>query len=137
MRLRKEVQAAIFTGKRFLLIRKYDAALNEFHWRLVKGGIKKDESETDALRREILEETGLKNLELIDKIYDYTYTFRDIKHEVAVYLVKADLSEKVNLSEKTIVDFAWENPETAIKTLKWEDERNSLKTALRKIRHKS
>jgi len=134
MRTRKEVQAVIFAKERFLLIKKYDEALGEFHWRLVKGGIEKGESEIEAVRREILEETGLRNVELIDKIYDYTYTFRDIKHKVVVYLVKADLSEKVNLSEKTISDYAWENPKTAIKILKWEDERNSVKTALRKKR---
>lgn len=129
MKLRKEVQAVIFAKESFLLIKKYDAALDDFHWRLVKGGIEKGESETNALKREILEEVGLKNVEIIGKIYDYTFTFRDIKHIVSVYLVKADLNEKVKLSEEAVVDFVWENPETAIKILKWEEERNSLKIA--------
>jgi len=132
MKSRKEVQAVIFAKEKYLLIKKYDAALNDFHWRLVKGGIEKEESETDALKREILEEAGLKNVEIIDKIHEYMYTFRDIKNEVSVYLVKADLNEKVKLIEKAIVDFVWENLETAIKILKWEDERNSLKIALEK-----
>jgi len=134
MKLRKEVQAVIFAKESFLLIKKYDAALNGFHWRLVKGGIEKGESETNALRREISEEVGLKNIELVDKIYNYMYTFRDIKNKVSVYLVNADLNEKVKLSEEAIIDFVWENSETAIKKLKWEEERNALKTALRKIR---
>lgn len=134
MKLREEVQAVIFAKEGFLLIKKYDASLDDFHWRLVKGGIEKGESETNALRREILEEVGLKSIEVIDKIYDYTFTFRDIKHKVSVYLVKTDVNEKVKISEETIVDFVWENSETAIKILKWEDERNSLKVALKKIK---
>jgi len=134
MKLRKEVQAVIFAKGSFLLIRKYDAALDDFHWRLIKGGIEEGELETNALKREILEEVGLKNVEIIDKIHDYSFTFRDIKHEVSVYLVKADLNEKVKLSEKAVVDFVWENPETAIKILKWEEERNSLKVASKKIK---
>jgi len=134
MKLRKEVQAVIFAKESFLIIKKYDAALNDFHWRLVKGGIEKGESEADALKREILEEVGLKNVEIMGKIYDYTFTFRDIKHEVSVYLVKADINKKVKLSEEAVVDFVWENPETAINILKWEEERNSLKIASKKIK---
>jgi len=78
MKLRKEVQAVIFAKESFLLIKKYDASLDDFHWRLIKGGIEKGESEADALKREILEEVGLKSVEVIGKIYDYSFTFRDI-----------------------------------------------------------
>jgi len=49
-------------------------------------------------------------------------------------LFKADLNEKVKLSEEAVVDFVWENPETAIKILKWEEEKNSLKIASKKIK---
>ena len=76
----------------------------------------------------------MKDVEIISKIYGYTYIFRDIKCEVSVYLVKADISEKIKLREKAIVDFVWQNPETAIKILKWENERNCLKIASKKIK---
>lgn len=44
---------------------------NGVSWSLPKGHVRKGESETDTARREIYEESGIKNLELICKLGSY------------------------------------------------------------------
>ena len=58
------------------------------------GGIKENETNENALKREVLEETGysLKNIELFDKISSYCYSktngYMDI--EATIYIAKFD-----------------------------------------------
>lgn len=134
MKIRPSVQAVIFDEdtKKLLLIEKFDLIKKENVWRLVKGGVEEGETEQQALKREIFEEVGLKNIQILDKIYSYKYTWRNLIHIVSVYLIKASMSEKVILQTDTkletpIVDFAWVSKEQAIKMLFWKDEKEAVK----------
>jgi len=135
-KMKKDVQAVIFDESQkifFFIIRREDVAVREYHWRLVKGGIEKDEKPEEALKREIFEEVGLKNIKVLNRIYGYEFTFSGIKHLVSTYLVKGDLTERpktpsVN-GNVVISGFAWLNFNSAIRLLRWEDERKALEKA--------
>ena len=93
----------------------------------MKGGIEKGETEKEALKREILEEVGLKNVQILDKIYSYEFTFKNVKHLVSTYLVKANSNEEIKLQTSEVVGYAWVSKEQALKMLFWENEKEALK----------
>lgn len=133
MILRPSVQAVIADEKnnKILLIEEHDLILKKYLWRLVKGGIDKGETETKALKREIGEEVGLKNIEVVNKIYGYEYVFSPKKFVVSVYLVKGSMDEKVVLEGPghgdRIVDYKWVTKDEAMKMLYWKDEKEAVK----------
>lgn len=133
MRTRKEAQAIIFNqdGKKVLIFKKFDVKFKKFYWRLVKGGVEEDETEEEGLKREILEETGLKNVRVLKKVHEYEYFHPDnVKHHVSVYLVKGDVKEKISLrgdEDSPIIDSKWMSIKEAKKLLFYDSEKESLK----------
>jgi ADP-ribose pyrophosphatase YjhB (NUDIX family) len=134
---RPSVQAVIYdveTGK-MLLIMIHDTSMDELVWRLVKGGVAEGEADPEAMRREIAEEVGLRDIRVLEKINYYEFQYMDLRHLVSVYLVEADMNEDVTLQsgsegETAILDHAWLSPEEALETLYWEDEKRSVRAAM-------
>ena len=138
---RPSVQAVIYDADkgRMLLIRKHNSVRDELVWRLVKGGVAEGETDLKAMRREIAEEVGLRDVRVCDKIHYYEFQYMDLRHLVSVYLVEADMDEAVTLQgeteeESAIVDHAWLPPEEARDTLYWEHEKRSVKAAIGYLR---
>jgi len=131
MRVRREVQGVIFDivdgREKVLLVKKRDRRNRRFYWRLLKGGIENNENEVQALKREIHEETGLENVQVIGKIYDYQFVFRGVKHIVSSFLVKADSHQPVKIQKTEIVESAWMPKTQALKKLYWENEKEALR----------
>jgi len=130
MNVRNEVQGVIFDqnrGKLVLLVRKRDRRVRRLHWRLLKGGIDQGETKIEALEREILEETGLKNIMILDQVHNYEFIFRGMRHRVSSFLVRADSTEPVKLQESELSDYVWATPEDAKGLLFWHNEREALR----------
>ncbi len=133
MILRPSVQAIIVDEKtnKLLLIKQLDLVKKKYLWRLVKGGVEKDETEEQALKREIREEVGLKNIEIVGKIYKYEYVFDPKKFVVSTYLVNGNMNEKIALENHEngdrIIDFKWVSREQALEMLYWENEKEAVK----------
>ena len=130
MRIRKTVQAVIFSvndEKKILLVKKLDQKKPEYHWRLLKGGVEEGETEEQALKREIQEEIGLKDVKILDRIYSYSYAFEDTKQTVSTYLVEADPKEPIILDTKEVVGCAWMTKNEALSLLYWLHEKNAVK----------
>ncbi|MBI4010078.1 MAG: NUDIX hydrolase [Candidatus Aenigmarchaeota archaeon] len=130
MRIRKTVQAVIFSvngEKKILLVKKLDQKKPEYHWRLLKGGVEEGETEEQALKREIQEEIGLKDVKILDRIYSYSYAFEDTKQTVSTYLVEADPKEPIILDTKEVVGCAWMTKNEALGLLYWLHEKNAVK----------
>src|SRR3989338_40683 len=102
MKTRHDVQALIFDEingeKKVFLIKFYDATKKRHTWRLVKGGVEEGETDEDALKREIMEEVTLKDVQILQKIHNYEFDFKDTHHFVSSYLVKGNINEKPKLN---------------------------------------
>ena len=102
------------------------------HWDFPKGNIEKGETDIDTVKREIEEETGIKDIGLIKNFkemiqYFYKMNSNVINKEVAFYLAKTE-TEQVKISFEHI-GFAWLSYEKAIKKLTYGNAKDILKKA--------
>lgn len=132
MKTRNEVQAVIFDKKdsRFvvLLVRKSDRKNRSRRWRLLKGGVNRGETKIEALRREIFEETGLKDIKILRETYDYEFVFGDTKHKVTSYLVRADSTLPIRLQRSELAGYLWAGKNEAGRLLYWRNEKEAVKS---------
>jgi len=141
LKVKEDVQAVIYVmgpeGPSFLLIERFDRPTGQFHWRLVKGTVRKGEKREKALVREIGEEVGLTRIRVKCFLTAYSYEHAGVRHEVASYLVEADPSEPVRLASsddgRPLRSYRWARPEEALALLRWKEERRVLKLAVEKL----
>ncbi len=141
MKISNDVQAVIYKKNNddvlFLLLYRYNPDKNVNEYRLVKGGVKRNEFIEDAVKREIDEEVGLKDIEVISKVNEYNYIANDVQHNVDVFLVKAfDKNIVINSSKEgefEIKEYKWEKAEKALNLLNFEDEKKSITNSFQKI----
>ena len=103
-------------------------------WEFPKGLVEKGEDVLDTLRREVEEETGLKELELEGHLGSIKYYFKKtngtlVSKGVTYHLVKA-LGGQVEISHEH-EDFVWLSYEDAISRLKFKNHKKVLKRAKR------
>ncbi|MCS7095111.1 MAG: NUDIX domain-containing protein [Thaumarchaeota archaeon] len=126
---RKSAGAVIFNdtiGDRYYLLLLYSAG----HWDFPKGGIEEGETEVDAVVREVYEETGIKELQLINgfrQMISYSYKSQqgEVKKSVVFYLAKTETFD-VKLSHEH-KGYAWLKFEDAVDQLTY----NTAKSVLR------
>ena len=102
------------------------------HWDFPKGHIEEKETEIDALKREVEEETGIKGIELVKGFKEkISYYFKQneefIIKEVVFYLAKTE-TEEIKLSFEHIGS-AWLSYENAIKKLTFKNAKDLLEKA--------
>jgi len=132
MRLPIQVQGILFrkiNGKiQYLLLKR----IEEGFWQPVTGGIEEGETKIEALKREVREETGIKNIVGIMKeiLYD---EFRDFfKREGCQRLIKEfAFGVEVSSNDKIVMsrehsEYRWCGFEEALKLLKWEGNKEAL-----------
>ncbi len=117
--------------KKILLIRD-----SYGRWALPKGMVEKGETSEQAALREITEETGLKDLKIIEKLgevkYFYTLKGEKIFKIVVLFLVEAKDSElKPQLKE--IQGAEWFDVEKAAETIEYKNTKNIMEKAVEKI----
>jgi len=131
LKVRRDVQAVIFDEsegeRKILLVKKPDFSARRPRWRLPKGGVESGETETEALKREIFEELGLRNVRITSKVHGYEFVFRDTRHMVSSYSVKADSEETVTLQKSEVSDYVWMPKEKAVETLFWSNEKEAVR----------
>ena len=103
------------------------------HWDFVKGHVEKGESEEDTVRRETLEETGLKKMRFVrdfrERInYFYRRRGATVSKQVVFYLVEAVGDEGVTISGEH-VGYEWLPYSKAIARLTYKNARQILQKA--------
>lgn len=102
------------------------------HWDFPKGNIEADEDAMQAARREIYEETGIKEIEFAksfkEKIeYYYKRSDRLVRKRVTFYIAKTKTRQVTLSSEHD--GYAWKDYEAAIQHLTFVNAKNVLKRA--------
>jgi bis(5'-nucleosidyl)-tetraphosphatase len=102
------------------------------HWDFVKGNVEPNESERDTVMRELKEETGIVDAQLIDgfreKIeYFYRRQGATIHKEVVFFLIEAR-TEKIELSYEH-VGYDWLNYQRAMEKLTFKNAKDILQKA--------
>ena len=100
------------------------------YWDFPKGHIEKGENELTALKREVEEETGLKDLEIVDGFKEWIKYF--FKHQgknvfkiVTFYLAETK-TEEIKISPEHI-GYQWLAFQQALNQLKFDNAKNVLK----------
>ncbi|MCG2694918.1 NUDIX domain-containing protein [Candidatus Parcubacteria bacterium] len=139
MKISKDSQGVVFRKKadnvEFLLLKRYDPEQDRIDFRLVKGGIEEGEKPEETILREINEETGLKNLLLLNKFKEYSYQVGELLHEVEVFLVENTKDDKIKVDSAHeggfIIESAnWFSSQEAQKLLYFDQEKDLIKKAL-------
>ncbi|HET7389454.1 MAG TPA: NUDIX domain-containing protein [Nitrososphaeraceae archaeon] len=102
------------------------------HWDFPKGNIESGEDEKQAARREILEETGIQDVNFLEgfreKIeYRYKRGEKLIHKEVIFYLLRTN-TKKITLSNEHIA-YVWNKYDNAVKQLTYKNTKNVLTEA--------
>ncbi len=113
-------------GRRYLLLQ------NAGRWDFPKGGIEKGESELQTVVREVLEETGLRDLEMMSgfrKVIEYFYR-REGKniHKQVVYLLARTREQNVRISFEH-QGFGWFPYQEAVERASYDNSKMTLKEA--------
>jgi bis(5'-nucleosidyl)-tetraphosphatase len=132
MRDERSSGAVIFSidkdsGAEFLLLHHTSG-----HWDFPKGNIESGEDEKQAARREILEETGIQDVNFLEgfreKIeYRYKRGEKLIHKEVIFYLLRTN-TKKITLSNEHIA-YVWNKYDNAVKQLTYKNTKNVLMEA--------
>ena len=103
------------------------------HWDFPKGHVDKGETEIETAIRELEEETGIKNIILLDnfrKTINYKIQKRDIKiSKEVVFFIATTVETEINLSHEH-VDYGWFDFTSALKQLTYDNARSVLSEAI-------
>lgn len=124
----------------YLLLKR---KLHWIGWEFPKGGIEKNESEIEAVKREIKEECGLKPIKIKKYALKGKY-FYDKKTRLdrkgycgqsyKLYSVQVPLnSDRIKIDKKEHSSYKFLGFKNAIKALTWEDQKKSLELIHNKI----
>jgi len=134
MRLPIQVQAILFRESnekiQYLVMKR--TLEREGFWQPVTGGLQEGETRVEALRREVLEETRIKDfVRIIEDVHYFEYSgphfvkgFDFIKEYV--FGVEISSTEKVVLDGSEHSEFRWCNLQEALGLLKWKENKEAL-----------
>jgi len=131
----KSAGAVIFIKSKeikYLLLRHpFSSRTKKDYWGFPKGHIEKNEKELETVKREIKEETGLKNIKIVNGFKETVIYFLKnntiIQKKVILYLAEAE-RKKIILSSEHI-GYKWLNFQKAINLLCFKDLKKVLKRA--------
>ena len=150
MRLPIEIEGILFKrtdGKIQYLLLKRMPEKGGF-WQPITGGLEEGETKIETLKREIREETGMKNIiKIIENVHYYEFLdpslieyFKRHGHacnhiEEYAFGVEVSSDEKVVLDGKEHSEFKWCSFREALRLMKWKGNKDALKKLDRILSH--
>lgn len=105
-------------------------------WEFPKGGINEGETPEQALVREINEEVALNRYEVKGRLEEgRVFMEGDIKHNIMVYLVQANMNTPVTIDKKEHDTYLWATKERVLEKLTWPEEKEAFKRVLQAIKN--
>ncbi|MEI6479912.1 MAG: NUDIX domain-containing protein [bacterium] len=118
---------------KFLLVQ----SVKTEEWTFPKGHAEGEEKPEETARREVLEETGISDIEIVEGVkYLDTYEFErsgKITEKTVTLFVGFVKDIKVSVKEKEILDYEWATYEEALETISFEEPREILKKVVKDI----
>lgn len=104
------------------------------HWDYAKGHVKSGESDRQAALRELAEETGIVELEMVPDFtetidYFFQHPKRGLVHKTVVFYLGRTDAKKIQLSDEH-VGYAWAAGEEALQKLTFETARRVMRKAI-------
>ena len=129
MRLPIQIEAILFrksNGKiQYLIVKRIPE--REGFWQPITGGLEEGETKIEALKREIREETGMKNLiRIIEDVHYFEFSDPHLMKEY-VFGVEISPNEKIVIDEKEHYEFKWCSFQEALRLMKWKENKEALK----------
>jgi len=125
-----QVEAILFRketdGIRYLLFKRNERKGG--FWQPITGGIEEGESIETALRREVLEETGFRDLQNVIDLH-FNFSFPDDNGGILteyVYGIELAAGHEPTLSSEH-TEFRWVDLDEATQLLKWDDNKSALR----------
>ena len=138
MKAIRKVMAVLYdfkNGRPYYLI--FHRILRWRGWELLKETIEDDEDVLAAIKRGIVEETGLRDFKIISRLgHKIEWIWGDYRVVVEdVFVVKADITKPISLKQKIVEHdaYLWANKKTALERLTFENTREALERADRKL----
>ncbi|MBD3215278.1 MAG: NUDIX domain-containing protein [Candidatus Lokiarchaeota archaeon] len=127
MKNEHSVAAIVYNKDEYLLL-KYEMG----HWGLVKGNVENDENEKQTIIRELEEETGINDAQIIEGFrenYEYYYKFKgNLIHKTVNCLLIESNEKDVKLSYEH-TDYEWLPYDRALERLSHENTQQILARA--------
>ena len=127
----------IYNSGRYLLLNYGRSRITENRWGLTKGRIEKNESVIEAALRETYEETGIRDLSILEEFeYKITYYFSRGFHRIkktVTYLIGISPTTDVKLS-KEHVGYIWVPYKKALDMLTFENTKKVIRAAERYLK---
>jgi bis(5'-nucleosidyl)-tetraphosphatase len=119
--------------KRILLVQHV-----EEHWAFPKGRVEDGETEIETARRELEEETGITEVEILPESV-FVDTYKCEKNGVSVnksvnYYIGRVVSDNVNIQKEEVRDFAWLSFHEARERITFESTKEVFDRAVRFLR---
>ena len=93
------------------------------HWTWPKGHAEHGDPPAETAAREIAEETGQKELEILEELgkqeYDFTWGEKSIHKKVHIFLVRALGTDRLTPQTSEILRAEWFSPEAAAATIEY------------------
>jgi 8-oxo-dGTP pyrophosphatase MutT (NUDIX family) len=129
MRLPIQVEAIIFRRNddkiEYLLLKRLPER-NGF-WQPVTGGVEEGETRDEALRREVMEETGVRSIvAVMEGLFYFEFSDPNLNQEY-VYGVEISSSEKIVLDPKEHNEYRWCSFQGALQLLHWKENKEALR----------
>lgn len=128
--IKEKVEVIVFRNlnkeREFLVLKRREEKGGA--WQPVTGGVEKKEDVLDAAKRELEEETGIKEyIRIIDKVHFFKYKNEDrVVLDEYVFGVEVSPNVKVKISGEH-VDIKWCSFDEAVSLLKHEDNKMAFK----------
>ncbi len=129
MRLPIQIEAIMFrrgnSKIEYLLVKRI--CERDGFWQPITGGVEQGETKIEALKREIKEETGIKNLvRIIEDVY-YFELSTSLHEKEYVYGVEVLPTEKIVLDKREHSEFMWCGFQEALRLMKWKGNKEALR----------
>ncbi len=105
----KAAGGIVFNNKNEILV-----IFRKGFWDLAKGHLHKNETKKAAAAREVMEETGLKNVEVFEKAGKTRHIFKNKSRQMKIshwYFMKANQAELIPQTEEDISEAKWVKPD--------------------------